>query len=131
MIANHHRDLEAAVAAATDDWTALRILFPAINSLAFAQQLAHGDVIRAPYPDSSTVAGHEHDVTEAAVTALSQDGHRGKAYDVTGPAALTQADQVAVLGTALGRELHVEGVDPAASSNSSRSSWTAASPTPS
>jgi uncharacterized protein YbjT (DUF2867 family) len=48
------------------------------------------------------------------LTADEQDGHDGRVYTLTGPAALTQADQIAALGTALGRTLRAEPADPAA-----------------
>ncbi|MGI5242642.1 NAD(P)H-binding protein [Dactylosporangium sp. CA-139066] len=115
VIASYHAGLERAVAAATDRWTALRILFPAINSLSYAHQLADGPVVRVPYPAASSTAVHELDVAEAAAAILTPDaGHDGRVYTLTGPAALTQADQVAAIGAALGHPVSTEAADPAA-----------------
>ncbi|GAA4249693.1 NAD(P)H-binding protein [Dactylosporangium darangshiense] len=114
VIAAYHHDLERAVAEVTPQWTALRILFPAINTLSFGHQMAHGDVVRVPYPGASSTAVHELDVAEAAAAVLTGDGHAGRVYTLTGPAALTQEDQVSVLAEALARPLRTEAADPAA-----------------
>lgn len=112
VIAQYHRDVESAVEASGIEWTFLRLLFPAINSLTFAMQLQGGDVIRAPYTEAAFSAVHERDVAEVAAQILVGGGHAGRAYDVTGPESLTQAQQVRILGETLGRPLTVEDLDP-------------------
>ncbi|MET9260918.1 NAD(P)H-binding protein [Amycolatopsis sp. NPDC004079] len=112
VIAQYHRDVERAVEETGIEWTFLRLLFPAINSLTFAMQLQGGDVIRAPYAEAAFSAVHERDVAEVAARILTGGGHAGQAYDLTGPESLTQADQVRVLGETLGRPLTLEDLDP-------------------
>lgn len=112
VIAQYHRDVERAVEASGIEWTFLRLLFPAINSLTFAMQLQGGDVIRAPYAEAAFSAVHERDVAEVAARILIDGGHAGRAYDLTGPESLTQAQQVRILGQTLGRPLTVEDIDP-------------------
>ncbi|MFE6857993.1 NAD(P)H-binding protein [Nocardia sp. NPDC057668] len=112
VIAQYHRDVELAIEESGIEWTFLRLLFPAINSLTFAMQLAGGDVIRAAYGQASASVVHENDVAEVAAAVLP-GGHAGKVYDLTGPASLTQVDQVAILGAALGRPLVFEELDDA------------------
>ncbi|MFD0471249.1 hypothetical protein ACFQ0B_25235 [Nonomuraea thailandensis] len=46
-----------------------------------------------------------------AARVLTGDGHAGKVYELTGPASMTQAEQVSVLGTVLGRPLRFEELD--------------------
>ncbi|RSN71014.1 NAD(P)H-binding protein [Actinomadura sp. WAC 06369] len=111
-IARYHRDVERAVEASGMEWTFLRLLFPAINSLTFAMQLQGGDVVRAPYTKAAFSAVHERDVAEVAARILVGGGHAGRVYDLTGPESLTQAAQVRILGEALERPLTVEDVDP-------------------
>lgn len=113
VIATYHRGVEKAIAATGIEHTFLRIFFPAINSLAFATQLANGNVVRAPYPDAVTAPIHEADVAEVAALVLTEDGHAGKVYDLTGPQSLTQADQVFILAETLKRPLSFEPLDPA------------------
>ncbi|MEV8638997.1 NAD(P)H-binding protein [Streptosporangium sp. NPDC051023] len=112
VIAQYHGNVEQAVRDSGLEWTVLRLLFPAINSLTFAMQLAGGDVIRAPYIDAAVSAIHELDVADVAVATLTGEGHTGRAYALTGPESLTQADQVRILGEALGRPLTTEDLDP-------------------
>ncbi|WP_233586248.1 NAD(P)H-binding protein [Micromonospora sp. BL1] len=112
VIAQYHRDVEQAIEASGIEWTFLRLLFPAINSLTFAMQLQGGDVIRAPYAEAAFSAVHERDVAEVAARILTGGGQAGRAYDLTGPESLTQAQQVRILGETLGRPLTVEDLDP-------------------
>ncbi|MFI6645348.1 NAD(P)H-binding protein [Streptomyces sp. NPDC050504] len=112
VIAEYHRDVERAVEASGIEWTFLRLLFPAVNSLTFAMQLQGGDVIRAPYTEAAFSAVHERDVAEVAARILTGGGHTGRAYDLTGPESLTQSQQVRVLGETLGRPLTVEDLAP-------------------
>lgn len=112
VIAQYHRDVEQAIEASGLEWTFLRLLFPAINSLTFAMQLQGGDVIRAPYTQAAFSAVHERDVAQVAARILIDGGHPGRAYDLTGPESLTQAQQVRILGETLARPLTVEDLDP-------------------
>jgi len=112
VIAAYHHGVEQAIAATGAEHTFLRLFFPAINSLAFAMQLAGGDVIRAPYAEAASAPIHESDVADVAARVLTEDGHNGKVYDLTGPASLTQAEQVRVLGSVLARPLTFEELDP-------------------
>ncbi|MEV6521724.1 NAD(P)H-binding protein [Longispora sp. NPDC051575] len=89
VIARYHRDVERAIEASGVEWTFLRLLFPAINSLTFAMQLGGGDVIRAPYTEAAFSAVHERDVAEVAARILTGGGHSGQVYDLTGPGSLT------------------------------------------
>ncbi|WP_330178666.1 NAD(P)H-binding protein [Nocardia sp. NBC_01503] len=112
VIAQYHRDVERAIEASGIEWTFLRLLFPAINSLSFAMQLAGGEVIRAAYGQAAASVIHENDVADV-VAAVLLGGHGGRAYDLTGPQSLTQTEQVEILGAALGRPLTFEELDDA------------------
>ena len=52
------------------------------------------------------------DIAAAAAAALVEQGHEGKVYDLTGPAALTHAEMAAQLASALGREVAFVDVPP-------------------
>lgn len=54
--------------------------------------------IREPFIDAD-------DIAEVAAAALTQDGHAGEVYEVTGPASLTFAEAAAEIGAATGREV--------------------------
>ena len=50
------------------------------------------------------------DVAKVVATALIESGHAGETYRVSGPEALTPADQVAIVAEVLGRKLRFEAV---------------------
>ncbi|SHG23975.1 NmrA family NAD(P)-binding protein [Streptoalloteichus hindustanus] len=112
VIAEYHHRVERAITEAASEWTFLRLFFPAINALSFAMQLNGSDVIRAPYAEFTSAPVHERDVAEVAARVLTEDGHAGRVYDLTGPESMTQREQVQVLGEALGRPLRFEELDP-------------------
>ena len=45
------------------------------------------------------------DIADVAVAALTEDGHAGELYELTGPRLLTFADAVAEIAAATGREI--------------------------
>jgi len=110
VISAYHAQVEREIRNTGLEWTFMRVLFPAINSLAWAMQLKGGDLVRGPHATASASVVHERDVAEAAAAVLGSGEHAGRVYQLTGPAALTQSEQVRVLGHALGRELRFEEV---------------------
>ncbi len=62
-------------------------------------------VISFPAGDGAIPLVDVRDVAAVVVKALTEPGHEGKAYDVTGPEALTFARQAEILGEVLHREL--------------------------
>lgn len=56
------------------------------------------DAVTEPFVDAQ-------DIADVAVAALTEDGHTGRIYELTGPRALTFADAVAEIATATGREI--------------------------
>ncbi|MEV0792879.1 NAD(P)H-binding protein [Kribbella sp. NPDC050459] len=50
------------------------------------------------------------DIAAAAAVVLLEDGHEKQAYTLTGPEAFTLAEQVSILGAALGRALDVRAI---------------------
>jgi uncharacterized protein YbjT (DUF2867 family) len=54
---------------------------------------------------------HPDDIAEVVALALSSPDHAGKVYELTGPEALTPADQVAILGEVTGRRFEYVNVE--------------------
>jgi uncharacterized protein YbjT (DUF2867 family) len=95
------------------EWTFLRAGMFAGNARHFwGPQIRAGDVVRWPYLDAPTAPTDEHDLAAVAVCTLCEDGHAGAEYVVTGPQSLTQAEQVHIIGRAVGRSLRVEQMSP-------------------
>ncbi|MFF5392523.1 NAD(P)H-binding protein [Streptomyces sp. NPDC013012] len=109
----HHRTVEEAVEASGVDWTFVRGDEYATNVLwKWGHSIRTEGVVRAPYGDAPRVLVHEKDVAAVAAAALLEDGHAGRAYVLTGPEAITQADQVEAIGAALGRTIPFEEITP-------------------
>ncbi|WP_026116292.1 NmrA family NAD(P)-binding protein [Nocardiopsis valliformis] len=105
----YHRVVERAVAESGAAWTFVRPDEFAGNVLwKWGASIRTEGVVRAPYADAVRVLIHEADVGEVAAAALLEEGHEGRAYLITGPEALTQAEQVRVIGEALGRDVRFE-----------------------
>ncbi len=104
-VAEVHGAFEQAVARSGLRWTVLRPNEFAGNSLQWAPQIRAGDVVRAPYPLACTAPIHERDIAAVAVRALTEDGFHGATCVLTGPHALTHADQLDMIGAAIGRRL--------------------------
>ncbi|WP_211254322.1 SDR family oxidoreductase [Knoellia sinensis] len=108
----HHSAVESAVTSRTHEWTILRPGSFANNLLSWAWQISSGAPIRAPHLDSAQAPIHEFDVAEAAATTLLQDEWLGQTIALTGPQALTRTEQVAAIGTALGRDIPLVEITP-------------------
>jgi uncharacterized protein YbjT (DUF2867 family) len=108
-VARYHLLSERAVAASGLEWTYLRPNSFYANALRWLPQLQAGDVVRGQFGDVPIAAVDPADVGAVAALALTADGHAGRAYRLSGPEALRPADQVAILGAALDRELRWEG----------------------
>jgi uncharacterized protein YbjT (DUF2867 family) len=54
---------------------------------------------------------HPDDIADVAVLALTAPGHAGKIHELTGPACLTPAEQVAILGKIAGKPFEYVNVD--------------------
>ncbi|MFI7573449.1 NAD(P)H-binding protein [Micromonospora sp. NPDC049497] len=100
--------VERLVEASGVDWTFLRCGGFATNTLAWADRVRAEGVVRAPYAEAARSLIHEADIAEVAVRALTGEGHAGRAYALTGPEAVTQAEQAHLIGEAIGRPVRFE-----------------------
>ncbi|ADB52435.1 NAD(P)H-binding protein [Conexibacter woesei] len=122
--------VERAVTSRGENWTLLRPTW-------FQQSLAEprylvgairdDGVLEIPTAGASIAWVDTRDIAEVALAALLEDGHRGRAYTLTGPRAVTVAELARLIGDAAGHEVRhvdsplreavdafarVEGVDP-------------------
>ena len=104
--------MEEVVTARTADWTILRPGNLATNLLSWSFAVRAGNGVRVPYPSSSQVLIHEADVATAAAIVLTEPGHSGRTYELTGPATLTKIEQLSTIADALGREVPLVEVTP-------------------
>ncbi|GIG66768.1 SDR family oxidoreductase [Phytomonospora endophytica] len=102
----HVNPVEAAVEKSGVAWTHVRPGSFMANMLPiWGPMIRAGREVRYPFADEASVPVHEADIAAVAVAALLEDGHDGKIYTLTGPAAITTREQVAAIGAALGEEV--------------------------
>lgn len=105
-------------------WTILRPAAFMSNAFRWLPQLSAGDEVRVPFPNVAVAAVDPYDIGAVAARALLTDDHHGRVYQPTGPDSLLPADQVAILGKALGRDLRCVGL----SNEEAREEMTASMP---
>jgi uncharacterized protein YbjT (DUF2867 family) len=108
-----HAGVEALIEKSGARWTFLRPGPFALNCRDWwAPQIRRGDVVRWFHAAAQTAAVHERDIAAVAVRALREERHDGRDYVLTGPESLTQREQLAIIGSAIGRRLTFEEVSP-------------------
>ena len=94
------------------EWTHVRPGLLAANALGWAQQIRAERVVREPYGTAGYPLVHEADIAEVAVAALLTGSHVGAAYTITGPAEVSQDEQVKAIGAAAGEEIRFQELTP-------------------
>jgi uncharacterized protein YbjT (DUF2867 family) len=100
-----HRAGERLLEQSAMAWTFVRPTGFMSNALGWAGTIRAQGTVYAPAGDGKLAVVDPYDIAAVAVAALTGPGHEGRAYDVTGPAALSTVDQVAAIGAAIGRPL--------------------------
>jgi uncharacterized protein YbjT (DUF2867 family) len=104
---------ERAVQESGADWTILRASWFAQNfSESFLLEAVLSGEVALPAGDVREPFIDAEDIADVAVAALTDDGHTGQLYELTGPRLLTLAEAVAEIGEATGRTLRYEQVSP-------------------
>jgi uncharacterized protein YbjT (DUF2867 family) len=104
---------EQALKSSGAEWTILRCSFfnQNFSESFFLEPILAGQValpvgaVREPFVDAE-------DIADVAVAALTQPGHIGKLYELTGPRALTFADAVHEIARATGRNIQFVTIMP-------------------
>lgn len=86
-------------------WTILRPTQFASNALWWADAIRGREPVRLPYADVGLPAVHPADIAAVARVALTEPGHRGRTYALTGPERVTARQQIEAIAAALGREV--------------------------
>jgi uncharacterized protein YbjT (DUF2867 family) len=102
-----HQEIERRLRHSDVDWTFLRAIDFATNTLAWADQI-RGGVVRLPHGRAARSLIHERDIADVAVHVLTTPGHAGRAYVLTGPESVPQAELAAIVGAATGRSVRWE-----------------------
>jgi len=110
VIGAWHQEGEEALRTSGLSWSVLRPSVFAANALWWADTIRGG----GPVPDNAAGAAQgvvdPRDVAACAAAVLTQEGHDGATYTLTGPEAISVPEQAAILGKILGRDIAVRTV---------------------
>ncbi|MEY9490781.1 uncharacterized protein YbjT (DUF2867 family) [Streptomyces calvus] len=87
------------------DWTVLMPVEFMANALEWADGIVASDVVREPFVSRLSAMVHEGDIGAVAAVALTEEGHAGQEYVITGPELLTVGDKVAAIAAARSRDI--------------------------
>jgi uncharacterized protein YbjT (DUF2867 family) len=111
----HVLSAERALGHTGMDWTVLRVRWFFQN---FSEDFLHDPVlsgeVRLPAGDGKEAFIDAEDIAEVAVAALTEPGHAGWNYELSGPRLMTFADAVAEIARATGRDLRYVPLTPEA-----------------
>lgn len=107
-----HTTAENAVKASALPWTFLRPGGFMSNTLGWAETIRRDRAVRALFADLKVAWIDPYDIAAVAVRVLTEDGHYGQAYPLSGPQALSPREQVGILAAALGVEITVIDLPP-------------------
>ncbi|MGX1504995.1 UNVERIFIED_CONTAM: uncharacterized protein YbjT (DUF2867 family) [Streptomyces graminofaciens] len=99
--------LEDAVRASDLAWTVLMPVEFMANALEWADGIRADGEVREPFAGRLSAMVHEADIGAVAAVALTEDGHAGQEYVITGPQVLTLEDKVDALAAARGRKIRL------------------------
>jgi uncharacterized protein YbjT (DUF2867 family) len=77
------------------------------NALEWADGIRADGEVREPFAGRLSAMVHEADIGAVAAVALTEDGHAGQEYVITGPQVLTLEDKVDALAAARGRKIRL------------------------
>lgn len=103
---HHAREGEEVVRKSSVDFTLVRAAWFAQNfSEGYLRDPILAGVLPMPGGDIAEPIIDIDDIADVAVAALTEDGHRGRLYEVTGPRLMTFADMARELSEATGRPI--------------------------
>jgi uncharacterized protein YbjT (DUF2867 family) len=100
-----HRQVEEAIKSSGINYTFLRPMSFMQNYLGLSSSIKSQGVFYAPLLDSRTSFVDVRDIAAVAVEALTKSGHENKAYNITGPEAVSNYDIANILSKTTGRKI--------------------------
>ena len=104
-ITRQHAETDAELKSSGLPYTILRPHFFMQNTMMAAQTVASDGAIYMPMKDGKIGMIDVRDIVDVAAKALTEDGHQGKTYGLTGPASISFHDVAAGLSKTLGKEV--------------------------
>ena len=112
MFAQPHHEVEEKLRDSGMRWTLLRCNGFMQNFLQFADTIKSQNAFYSMGDKSKASWVDVRDIAAVAAKALTSSGHEDKAYEMTGPEALSYADVAKKLSSALGREIKYVAITP-------------------
>jgi uncharacterized protein YbjT (DUF2867 family) len=100
-----HRQVEEAIESSGINYTFLRPMSFMQNYLGHSDSIKSQGVFYAPLIDSRTSFVDVRDIAAVAVEALTKSGHENKAYNITGPEAVSNYDIANILSKTTDRKI--------------------------
>ena len=104
-IAAWHQASERAIQNIGIAWTFVQPGAFMSNALYWRDSIKAQGKVFSNYGDGKVTYIHPRDIAAVAVSALTETGHEGKAYPVTGPEALSMSELVQLLSEAIGKPI--------------------------
>lgn len=108
----YHAAVEAAIQASKMAYTFLRPNLFMQGLLNFRSTITTQNAFYAAIDNAKVSIVDIRDIADVAVAALTETGHEGKIYDLTGPQALTHTEMAECLSVALGRQIAFINISP-------------------
>lgn len=86
-------------------WTFLQPVEFMSNALDYAEPIKTTGTMRLGFINRKSAIVHDADIAAVAAAALTQEGHGGKTYTITGGDVLTPIDMLKTIGAAIGRDI--------------------------
>jgi uncharacterized protein YbjT (DUF2867 family) len=119
-----YAEIERLIVAAGLESTIIRPGMFASNALSWwAPVIRDNGVVRWPYGAAETAPVDDRDVAAVVARTLYQEGHVGGDYVLTGPASLSQAEQVSIIGDVIGRPIEFLELSPDEFRSETQGSW--------
>jgi uncharacterized protein YbjT (DUF2867 family) len=96
--------VESALASSNLSWTILQPREFMSNALEWASEIRNNNTVSMLAAYRSAVV-HEADIANVAARALTEDGHGGRSYLLTGPEALTPEERTRIVAEATGQDI--------------------------
>ncbi|MCH9037201.1 MAG: SDR family oxidoreductase, partial [Chloroflexi bacterium] len=104
-VSGQHSEIDAELRASGLPYTILKPHFFMQNTMMAGQTVASDGAVYMPMKEGKLGMIDVRDIVDVAVKVLTEDGHEGKTYELTGPASISFHDVAAGLSKALGKEV--------------------------
>ena len=106
VLPKNHFETERHIAGLGIDWTFLRPNYYMQNMLMYANSIKQTNTFALPLGGATTAMVDAQDVGEVAAAVLTQGGHEGKIYLLTGPHLMDFHEVASRMGAVLGRDVN-------------------------